>query len=169
MKILILLLAGALVMFILDEHCIIDWYPSTCKVDTVFLKDTSANSFLHCLDDQRYLDADDTSSGGRAVSQNDAHASIDLFKSSFEDMINNSGVIVSKNTIDEMFNHSRMTNALVCYFSYDNAEKKVQLIFEPVIKRNNECQSPSANTLNADNNFYITEGYCPNWCGILSE
>lgn len=163
--IIIILLAGLVVALFLDEKCVVDWIPSSCSVDTIIKLDTVEVNLAHCNDSNRYNDSTDLVGGGIIISTTEARSLIAAFNSQFHPG-NQKGVVISKRAIDAIFDNNESANSLVCYFAM-NPDRKIHLLFEPIVCNANMISAQAENLLLNDNGVFCTENLCPDWCGQL--
>ena len=164
-NLIIIVLAGMVIMFYLDENCTFNWYPSTCQIDTIIQIDTITLGGFHCDDTNRYHPTTDSAGGGKLVTENDAKAMMTDFTNQFHTGAQK-GVTISKRALDKIFDGNETSNTLICYFAYSNADSKIHLVFEPFTSEYNQIDPRAGQTIPANNYFY-SEGFCPYWCGVL--
>ncbi|HAP00321.1 MAG TPA: hypothetical protein DCQ93_00200 [Bacteroidetes bacterium] len=132
----------------------------TATILLVFQSFTPGRVGKHCDDDQRYSQSEQAG-GGKSISVQDANDFVDAFQSRFTEMNGRKGFYISKRAIDALFDSDERGNGLVCCPAYTSSGEISMVL----------CTAISDNSRATDNTtgVYITEGFCPNICGVFNQ
>ncbi len=165
----IIVLAGICFLLYLDEKCIIDIIPSTCKIDTIIKSDTVLISHgTACDDSLRYDMATLATKGGMPISKADAIINIEKFYTKLTTAnipLPSRGVFISKKAFDQMFLKDPNANGMLAFFSI-NLDGKFTVVYTPTRSSYTELSNPIQPV---SDNIFIAETWCPNVCGVFSQ